>query len=67
MMKKLKNIENYSGEVFNVGGGENLSISLKELTERCQKITGNSIPIGKIPEEVLISFRPVAEHLKGSF
>ncbi len=39
-----------SGEMFNVGGGKALSVSLCELTEACRRITGNICPIGSIPE-----------------
>lgn len=48
---QLANIEKYSGEVFNVGGGKENSLSLLELTNLCQKISGNKISITKIKEE----------------
>ena len=35
-------------ESFDIGGGKNNSISLKELTQKCQNITKNKIPIYKI-------------------
>lgn len=35
--------------VFNIGGGRDFSISLCELTDLCQAITGVSVPIGKDP------------------
>ena len=41
----------FQGGTFNVGGGPGISASLIEITELCQKITGNSIPISKDPEE----------------
>jgi CDP-paratose 2-epimerase len=37
--------KNQSGQVFNVGGGQKVSTSLKELTHICNKVTGNHIPI----------------------
>ena len=40
----------YLGEIWNVGGGRNNSISLKELTSYCEEITGQQINIGSIPE-----------------
>ena len=42
---QIKNIKDYNGDIFNVGGGLNTSISLKELTQFCQNITGNTISI----------------------
>ena len=44
-IKKIKSIYN---ESFNIGGGKVNSISLKELTQICRKLTGNNITIGKI-------------------
>ncbi len=42
---QIKNINELSGEVFNVGGGKETSISLLELTKICEKYTGNKIKI----------------------
>ena len=47
---QLHRPEHFSGETFNVGGGVELSSSLLELTEWCEKITGQSIPIQSDPE-----------------
>lgn len=47
---QIHNIQNMNGEIFNVGGGKNISVSLKELTEFCQNITGNKIIIDKVKE-----------------
>ena len=33
-----------------VGGGRAISVSLLELTELCERLTGNRIEIGKDPE-----------------
>lgn len=44
------NIDSLNGEVFNVGGGNEVSISLLELTQLCEEITGNKIEISRIPE-----------------
>jgi CDP-paratose 2-epimerase len=38
----------YSGQVFNVGGGNTASTSLKELTKICRDVTGNQININSI-------------------
>ncbi len=40
--RKIKNI------TFNIGGGLKNSVSLKELTDLCQKISGNKVPIKRV-------------------
>lgn len=47
---QIQDIDIYSGEIFNVGGGIETSVSLKELTSHCEKITGNKIQIKKVKE-----------------
>ena len=47
---QMRSIQNYRGNVFNVGGGPEISVSLLELTEICSKISGNTINIGLQPE-----------------
>ena len=42
---QIKDIHNYAGEIFNVGGGLSSSLSLCETTALCQKITGNDLGI----------------------
>tara|TARA_Y100001960_G_C14683773_1_gene832638 strand:+ start:418 stop:1443 length:1026 start_codon:yes stop_codon:yes gene_type:complete len=44
-IKKLKKINN---DTFNIGGGSKNSISLKNLTSKCEKITKNKIKIKKV-------------------
>ncbi|MDD9950653.1 MAG: NAD-dependent epimerase/dehydratase family protein [Zetaproteobacteria bacterium] len=39
-----------SGQVFNVGGGNEISTSLYELTQHCQSATDRSVPIGQVKE-----------------
>ncbi|HOK04042.1 MAG TPA: NAD-dependent epimerase/dehydratase family protein [Victivallales bacterium] len=39
-----------SGSLFNIGGGKKNSLSLLELTELCQQISGRKVEIGSIPE-----------------
>ncbi|MBL0742209.1 NAD-dependent epimerase/dehydratase family protein [Chryseolinea lacunae] len=43
-------MDTYSNKVFNVGGGNEVSFSLKELTAVCEEVTGNKIEIGQIKE-----------------
>jgi CDP-paratose 2-epimerase len=47
---QMHNLIEVNAEVFNVGGGLNSSISLKELTKLCQEITGNFVNINSIEE-----------------
>jgi CDP-paratose 2-epimerase len=39
-----------SGQVFNVGGGMRISVSLQELTALCQERTGREVEITPVPE-----------------
>lgn len=48
---QIDHIEEHSGEVYNVGGGRERSVSLLELTGLCQKYTGNEVPISRICED----------------
>jgi CDP-paratose 2-epimerase len=36
--------------IFNVGGGRAVSTSLQEYTTLCQEVTGNTVPVGSVPE-----------------
>lgn len=45
---QIKKIQKINNHVFNIGGGIKNSISLKLLTKKCRKITGNIISIRKI-------------------
>ncbi|MEZ5053619.1 MAG: NAD-dependent epimerase/dehydratase family protein [Chitinophagales bacterium] len=47
---QMHHIDAINGEIFNVGGGREISVSLQELTTYCQEITGNTIPIQEVPE-----------------
>ncbi len=48
---QIHNMEKINGQVFNVGGGPEISVSLKELTAVCQKVTGNEVEIREVTEE----------------
>ncbi len=48
---QINNIDALSGEIFNVGGGREYSLSLLEATELCREITGHEVPIEPIDEE----------------
>jgi CDP-paratose 2-epimerase len=47
---QLADIDTYNNGIYNVGGGMDVSVSLKELTGLCEEITGNSITINKVAE-----------------
>ena len=46
IIHQIDNLEDLSGETFNVGGGADISVSLCELTALCREIAGNEIEIG---------------------
>lgn len=48
---QINDMATHSGEIYNVGGGLERTISLLELTHLCQKYTGNIIPIKSVNED----------------
>lgn len=48
---QIDNIDSHSGEIYNVGGGPDKSVSLLELTNLCQKYTGHKIPVKSIAKD----------------
>lgn len=47
---QIDRLESLRGELFNVGGGRPVSVSLAELTALCRAATGKSIAIAAVPE-----------------
>ncbi len=47
---QLEHFAELDGELFNVGGGLEGSLSLLETTEICQAITGRQVPIQPVPQ-----------------
>ena len=47
---QIRNISNLNGQIYNVGGGKDISISLCELTSYCEEFTGNKMGINSIVE-----------------
>lgn len=47
---QINSFEKIQGCIFNAGGGAENSISLLELTNKCQKLTNNSLKIGSVPD-----------------
>lgn len=55
--KQIHNINQYNGQIFNVGGGNDCSVSLKELTGICEEVTGNKVPIENVLETRIADIR----------
>jgi CDP-paratose 2-epimerase len=47
---QISNFDLFQGSTFNVGGGNEMSTSLLELTEICEQVTGNKIDITAVLE-----------------
>jgi CDP-paratose 2-epimerase len=54
---QLESFDLYNGKTLNAGGGRACSASLRELTEICQQLTGNHIPIEEVHEERVADVR----------
>lgn len=54
---QIHDMENQNGRLYNVGGGREISVSLKELTSICEKVTGNKVRIAEIKEERQVDVR----------
>lgn len=48
---EINNMSACNGKIYNVGGGNNCSLSLLETTKLCRELTGNKINIGKVEKE----------------
>lgn len=47
---QLSNISKFRGDVYNVGGGRKVSVSLQELTNHCREVTSKSVSIRAEPK-----------------
>jgi CDP-paratose 2-epimerase len=47
---QLDRLDDINGQVYNVGGGREVSVSLSELTSLCHDVTGKSINVIGVPE-----------------
>jgi len=47
---QIEKLDEINGDIFNVGGGVDVSVSLCELTDICQTVTGNKISMSSVPE-----------------
>ncbi len=48
IVQQLASVERHRGQVYNVGGGMECSMSLRELTALCRQLSGRDLPIGCI-------------------
>jgi CDP-paratose 2-epimerase len=48
---QITNLPACRGKTYNVGGGAANSLSLREATDLCRRLTGKRTPIGSVPEE----------------
>ena len=49
--EQLADPARWAGRTLNVGGGRDVSLSLRETTELCRELTGASVPVGPAGEE----------------
>ncbi len=54
ILNQLDRAENWKGTIFNVGGGNKNSVSLRELTAICQEVTGRQLEISLTPKTSLV-------------
>lgn len=50
ILLQIERLDEFNGEIFNVGGGQKNSASLLEMTVLCREITGETIPIRADPQ-----------------
>lgn len=50
LLKQIKDNSCFNGEIYNVGGGNDCSVSLLELTKLCEHSTKKKITINKVSE-----------------
>ncbi|HZS43077.1 MAG TPA: NAD-dependent epimerase/dehydratase family protein [Candidatus Paceibacterota bacterium] len=47
---QIRNLEKSNGQIFNLGGGLKNSLSLREMTNICQEITGRKVSISPVKD-----------------
>ncbi|MBF0474786.1 MAG: NAD-dependent epimerase/dehydratase family protein [Deltaproteobacteria bacterium] len=50
LILQLQDVKKHNGQIYNVGGGRPISLSLLELTDLCREVTGRRINIAQVPE-----------------
>lgn len=48
---EVSDLDRFDGQLFNVGGGREVSVSLRELTAICQEVTGKTIPVSSTVQD----------------
>jgi CDP-paratose 2-epimerase len=57
LVKQIAKSDEWRGQIYNVGGGNEVSTSLCELTETCREATGRTIEIAGVPETSPVDLR----------
>jgi CDP-paratose 2-epimerase len=57
LLLQMRSLSLWDGRVYNVGGGPELSASLRELTRLCQDVTGREVPVVAAPETSPLDLR----------
>lgn len=57
MSRQMNDPSAWKGDIYNVGGGQDVSLSLVELTDVCRAITGHKPPIAAQPETSDVDLR----------
>jgi CDP-paratose 2-epimerase len=57
LVTQLRKPEVWDGRIYNIGGGNDVSVSLKELTELCAAETGSRIAIAPVQETSSVDLR----------
>ncbi len=50
LIKQIDRVESWTGDIFNVGGGPAVSVSLREMTDLCREMVGRSVPVDSVEE-----------------
>jgi CDP-paratose 2-epimerase len=54
---QMSALEHWDGRIYNVGGGVDVSVSLKELTDLCRREAGREVPIAQTPQTSAVDLR----------
>jgi CDP-paratose 2-epimerase len=55
--RQMQQVDRWRGQVYNVGGGLPVSTSLLEMTAICRDVTGQSVPVGSVPDTASVDVR----------
>ena len=50
LRKQMEWDQRWQGQIFNVGGGRAVSVSMREMTDACRSAVGKEVPVDGIPE-----------------